>query len=203
VSTSGSSGRDDHGSRGATTRDQVLKTTRDLLAEHGTTGTGLNQIVAASGVSYGSVYHHFAGGKDELIAAAIGFAGDELSIGLVAVLDGSPTLDGAVSTFFAIGAAMLESSGFHRGCPIGTAIADGHDSEPIREAASAVFTTWHVTISDRAVHLGASQQVADQFASAVVALYEGALLVARAAQSTEPMLAASCAASELARAAVS
>ena len=46
-----------------------------LLAARGLDGTSFTEVLSASGAPRGSIYHHFPGGKDELIAAAIEVAG--------------------------------------------------------------------------------------------------------------------------------
>ncbi|WP_028658538.1 TetR/AcrR family transcriptional regulator [Nocardioides insulae] len=50
------------------TRRQVLEAARDVFIEKGYTGAGISDVVARSGSSVGSVYHHF-GGKSELYLA--------------------------------------------------------------------------------------------------------------------------------------
>jgi AcrR family transcriptional regulator len=50
------------------TRRQVLEAAREVFIEKGYTGAGISDVVARSGSSVGSVYHHF-GGKAELYLA--------------------------------------------------------------------------------------------------------------------------------------
>src|ERR1051326_426676 len=57
------------------TRDRILSATADLLRRKGYNGTGLKEIVKASEAPFGSIYHHFPGGKEELGAEAIRLAG--------------------------------------------------------------------------------------------------------------------------------
>lgn len=54
--------------RSAGTRKAVLDAARRLFNEKGYDGTNINDIVAASGVSVGSIYHQF-GGKKEVFRA--------------------------------------------------------------------------------------------------------------------------------------
>ena len=53
------------------TRTRILDTTADLFRRHGYTGTGMKQIVQAANAPFGSLYHHFPGGKEQLAAEVI------------------------------------------------------------------------------------------------------------------------------------
>ena len=174
-------------SRSSATRRQILDATTELLAERGTTATGFNQIVEASGVSYGSIYHQFSGGKAQLVGAAVEAAGAEIRDASDLALQLTPDLASAAALIFDHGAGLLVASDFRRGCPVGTAIADGHTVDQVRDAAAATFAAWNTVIVDRATALGMSRDDSERFASIVVSLYEGALLVARATRSVEPL----------------
>jgi AcrR family transcriptional regulator len=56
--------------RSAATRGALLAAARTLFAEHGFTGAGREDIVAAAGVTRGALYHHF-GSKEDLVAAVV------------------------------------------------------------------------------------------------------------------------------------
>jgi AcrR family transcriptional regulator len=45
------------------TKARILDTTAELFMRYGYTGTGLKQIVADANAPFGSLYHHFPGGK--------------------------------------------------------------------------------------------------------------------------------------------
>lgn len=53
-------------------RRRLLTTTARLIYRDGITATGVEGIAAAAGVAKMSLYRHFPGGKDELVAAALG-----------------------------------------------------------------------------------------------------------------------------------
>lgn len=62
----------------ATTRDtraRLLEASAQLFRRQGYAGTGLKQITAAGRAPWGSLYHFFPGGKEELGAAAIAHSG--------------------------------------------------------------------------------------------------------------------------------
>src|SRR4029453_13029068 len=82
---------DDHhsqdGDRGpvpSDSRRKMIESAAILLATRGLQGTAFSDVLERSGAPRGSVYHHFPGGKDQLVDAAIELAGDRA----LRVLDG-------------------------------------------------------------------------------------------------------------------
>lgn len=182
-------------SRADATRERLLVATEQLLAERGSHGAGLNEVCARSGVAYGSLYHQFPNGKSDLVATCVRRSGTAIGELLEAVLE-QMTLAEAVAAMFANGSAMLERSAFGRGCPVGTPAATS-DDDALRTAAAEVFARWRQAIATSARREGRTAREATDLASALVSLYEGALLVARTEQSTRPMRAAAAAAAVL------
>jgi TetR/AcrR family transcriptional repressor of lmrAB and yxaGH operons len=170
------------------TRAKLLDAAEQLLSMRGSHGCGLNEVCAVSGVAYGSLYHAFPGGKAELVAASITRSGAAVGDLLEALLADRPFPD-AVRTMFETAAATLEADDFTRGCPVGTPAA-GNSDEMVRADAARAFTRWSAIVADAALRAGYDAEAADRLGHALVALYEGAMLTARAARSVEPMLAA-------------
>ena len=56
--------------RGQATRAHLIEVATRLFAAHGYDGTSIEAVLAESGVSRGSLYHHFAG-KDALFLAVL------------------------------------------------------------------------------------------------------------------------------------
>jgi len=182
-------------SRADATRERLLVATEQLLAERGSHGAGLNEVCARSGVAYGSLYHQFPNGKSDLVATCVRRSGVAIGELLEAVLE-QMSLAEAVGVMFANGIVTVERSAFGRGCPVGTPAATS-DDEALRAAATEVFTRWRKAIAKRARREGRSARAADDLASVLVSLYEGALLVARTERSIRPLRAAASAATVL------
>jgi AcrR family transcriptional regulator len=64
--------------RGQATRAHVVDVAMRLFATHGYDGTSIEAVLAESGVSRGSLYHHFAG-KDALFLAVLEAVGARLT----------------------------------------------------------------------------------------------------------------------------
>ncbi|WP_372442056.1 TetR/AcrR family transcriptional regulator [Nocardioides limicola] len=56
-------------------RERLLRSSIALVRAHGVEGTGLTELLERSGTARRSIYQHFPGGKDELIAASTRAAG--------------------------------------------------------------------------------------------------------------------------------
>jgi AcrR family transcriptional regulator len=76
--------------RGTETVDRLLSTALDVFAESGQDGFTVNAVTAASGVSLGSLYHHF-GSFDGLAAALYSKCMAELFDALIAALQRTRT----------------------------------------------------------------------------------------------------------------
>ena len=67
------------GKRVGDTRTRIVATAVTLLGRRGTAGTTIEAVLARSGAPRGSVYHHFPGGRDEIVTDAVPFAGEEVA----------------------------------------------------------------------------------------------------------------------------
>jgi|SRR6266568_1038286 len=168
------------------TRDRLLEATAELLGRHGYQGTGVNAVLAASGTPNGSLYHHFPEGKDQLVAAAIERIGERTSELLVLAFEREPAV--ALELIFDWLATRLERDGFGSGCRVATPLADGGaDVVAVREAAARAFATWTDAISNALVARGWKTRAARATAASVICLFEGALLLGQAQQSTQAL----------------
>lgn len=171
-----------------------------LLARSGYHGFGLKKLSAAAGLPYGSIYHHFPGGKQEIAVAAITGTGALAGRALA----GAPAdVVATTSGLFEFMAAKLTSSEWAEGCPIGTPALDGGgDDEQVRAACAAAFDIMERAFSGLLVELGVPADTAADTATTVVAAYEGATLLARVRRSEAPLQVVQSAMATLVRAVV-
>ncbi len=117
-----------------------METSSDLFGRQGYSGTGLKAILAASEAPYGSLYHFFPGGKEELGVAALQASGQIYLRMVEAIFADGIDVVTATATFFEGAAAVVELSGFADACPIATvALEVASVSEALREAAAEAF----------------------------------------------------------------
>lgn len=170
------------------TRERIITTSAALFRRHGYTGTGMKQIVADARAPFGSVYHFFPGGKEDLGSATIRWSGSMYGLLLPAIFDPAPDVVTAVRTFFRLAGEDLRASGWADACPIATvALEVSSESEPLREACADVFEGWIEAGAERFADAGASPDDARALAIGMIAALEGAFVLARAQRSTEPL----------------
>lgn len=165
------------------TRDRILFATAELFRRQGYNGTGLKQVVAEADAPFGSLYHHFPGGKTELGDEVIRKAGAFFQALVTAVYDEEAAPEDAIRAVFTGAGETLEATDYEDACPIATvALEVASTDDRLRQATADVFEQWTVALTER---LGDRAQ-----ALAVIAALEGAFLLCRASRSTEPMAAA-------------
>ena len=53
----------------------MLVSAVEVLRERGAAGVTIDEVLARSGAPRGSVYHHFPGGRSQILREALNFAG--------------------------------------------------------------------------------------------------------------------------------
>ena len=114
----------------AATRDRIVNASAELFRRQGFNGTGVKQIVAEAQAPFGSLYHFFPGGKEELGAAAIRWSGGVYAQLLPAVFDPAPDVLTGVRDFFDGAADHLRETDYADACPIATVALEVSRSSP-------------------------------------------------------------------------
>ncbi|MEU7898309.1 TetR/AcrR family transcriptional regulator [Nonomuraea sp. NPDC049152] len=172
------------GLKGAETRARLLDATQELIEGGGYFGAGLNQVIAASGAPRGSLYFHFPGGKEELVGESVRRAGQEIGATMGELAEATSSVEEFVAGVLDWLGDRLEQSGWRKGCPVATvALETAATSDPLQEICSEVYTGWESALRE----LLTGREDADDLAVTILALAEGALLLARAHRSREPL----------------
>jgi AcrR family transcriptional regulator len=175
----------------STTKDRIIESSAELFRRQGYTGTGVKQIVAAANAPFGSVYHFFPGGKEQLGAETIRASG-QLYMQLFATIAlQAPDVVSAVGDFFAGAAETLRETDYADACPIATvALEVASTSEPLREATAEVFDSWIAGATEYFAAVDIPRDTARELAFTMLSLLEGAFIFCRAMRTTEPLEAA-------------
>jgi AcrR family transcriptional regulator len=171
----------------ASTRVRMLRSTALLMRERGARATSIDEVLRHSGAPRGSVYHHFPGGREQLLAEAVDYAGGVVAAG-IARWEPGELLTG-FDAFVAAYRETLLATDFRAGCPVVAVAVEAREDEdaaaPAR--AAAVFAQWDAALVDRFTAAGVLPARAHELATLVVAAIEGALVLARSRRSAEPL----------------
>jgi AcrR family transcriptional regulator len=172
----------------STTKERIVGAGAELFRLQGYTGTGVKQIVAEANAPFGSLYHFFPGGKEQLAAEVIRWSGAMYAELVTAVIDPAPDIVSAVDLFFTGAAQHLRDTDYEDACPIATvALEVASTSEPLREATAEVFDSWIDALVQRFSAAGLPDDVARELSIAMLGALEGAFVLSRAKRSTEPL----------------
>jgi AcrR family transcriptional regulator len=172
----------------------------ELFRRNGYAGTGLKQIVSEAGAPFGSLYHFFPGGKEQLGEEVIRTSG----LAYIALFDlfivPADDVVSGIEAFFAAGIATLEATDYVEGCPIATvALEVASTNEPLRQATADVFTAWIDAGTEKFARFGLGREAARTLTITAVNNLEGAFVLCRSLRDTEAMAVAGAATVDVAR----
>lgn len=167
--------------RQANGRQRVVVAAAEMLARHGLNATSIREMARRAGAPLGSTYHHFPGGKQQVVAEAVTFAGAHAGAGLDHHLQAGPVA--GVRGFLAMWRDILVRSDFHAGCPVmAAAVEEPIDDigEEVLLAAARVFSDWESKLVASMEAQGRDHESASELATLIVAGVEGAIVLCRA-----------------------
>jgi AcrR family transcriptional regulator len=172
----------------SSTRERIVETSAELFRTQGYAATGVKQIVTAAQAPFGSLYHFFPGGKEQLGAEAVRVSGALYALLIPTVFDPAPDPVTGVRDFFAGAAEHLVETDYADACPISTvALEVSSSSEIMREACAEVFESWIAAGAERFTREGVEPEKARELTIGMLAALEGAFVLARAMRTTEPL----------------
>ena len=173
------------------TREAILTAAAELMRARGYAAVGMKDIAAASGAPIGSLYHHFRGGKVQIVAEALANAGQAYGLLIPSIVDAYTDLGEAIEGVFGQAADDMAGTGFANMCPVASVAAEVADTvEELRQTSAAVFSGW---VDGGAAYFesrGLPQDRARDVTLALIGALEGAFVLARTLRSAEPLLAA-------------
>lgn len=176
--------------RKSDSRERMVLSAAALLREQGASATSIDRVLEHSGAPRGSVYHHFPGGRAQLIDEAVALAGDFITDLIENAMQTDDALE-AVDAFFALWRERLVESDFRAGCPIVAVAVETNDDAPqLARSAATVFARWKAALAALFVRHGVPEERSTRLAAFIIAAVEGAVIMCRAERSTAPLEAA-------------
>ena len=166
----------------------MVETAAELFRQQGYHATAFSEVVARSGAPRGSIYFHFPGGKEELAVAAAALASDEAAASVEAASRQARDAAGFARAVTAFVCQRLESSDFRKGCAVATMVLElAPHVEPVRVEFDKGFMVWRRGMAAEFARYGYEPARADALAVLFMSALEGALIIARAARTVEPL----------------
>jgi TetR/AcrR family transcriptional repressor of lmrAB and yxaGH operons len=167
------------------TREKMIGGAALLISQRGVQGTSFSEVLELTDTPRGSIYHHFPGGKDELVAEAISLLG---SVVTERIRNAEANQPEQVAEAFAQGwREFVEATDLKSVCVMSAVtVGAGADSEGLLPVVAAGFASWRDALAHAYTRTGLSKPDSRRLALTSIAALEGAMIVARAEQSMEP-----------------
>jgi AcrR family transcriptional regulator len=165
-----------------TDRAELLPLLGEVFRAHGYEGASLALIAEATSLGKGSLYHHFPGGKQQMVAEVLAGIDAWFGQNIFAPLRETDDSAGAI-------VAMLHNvddyfrSG-HRVCLVGV-IALGSSRDIFADQVNAYFARWQDALAGALRRSGLSLALARQRSEDALLTIQGALVLARARDDTK------------------
>lgn len=173
-----------------TPRERMVLSAAQLVRIHGVGATGMRDVVAHAEAPRGSLQHYFPGGKDQLIAEAVAWAGDYAArrVGRMLAKLTDPTPGKLFEAMAAQWRDEFTDRGFDGGCPLVATVADtAATSDSLREAAGKAFDGWQRPVAAALAELGVPTARSTSLAVLMLSTLEGAIVLARAHHDVAPL----------------
>jgi|ERR1700722_96009 len=177
--------------RGAVTRDRIVRAAADLMFIKGVHGTTLDEIRGATGTSKSQLYRHFPD-KDALVHAVIALRGQEVIERETQRLGRLSSFSGLIRWRNAIVQVNSLQGGAY-GCALGSMANElADEDEHARESLNQLFKSWEQLIAAGLRRMQAKGTLSpkaepEPLAIGLMAALQGGYLLANTAHDVRPM----------------
>lgn len=176
-------------SKGANTRIRILDTAQEIVLRQGFSGTSIDEIIDAAGITKGGFFYHFRG-KADLARALMERYLEQDAIFYSAIVERAEELVDdplqRVLVFLKLYAeAMADLPSVHPGCLIASFAYESQQFDPaVREMAAAGALRWRSIFADRMQPVLANYEMVEKVDPAdlgdhFVSLLEGGIVMSR------------------------
>lgn len=173
-------------------RNRLVVAAARMFQERGVAATSMHDIKRAAEVSSGSLYHHFPTKKGLALAVISERVRAEVAATWIAAVRNADNAATGILTVFDSVITLLDRNGSVSGCPLGNLAVELSLADPeIRRALAQEYGTWRSAIEDRVREDYArgeatfvTEQTIESFSYVVVAMFSGAMAIAKTEQRT-------------------
>jgi TetR/AcrR family transcriptional regulator, lmrAB and yxaGH operons repressor len=158
-------------------KDKAIAAIAELFREHGYHGTSYSQIIKASGLGKGSLYHYFPGGKEEIVKAVLKQINYWFETNVFTPLNTNEPPEKVLSKMFATVNTYFDSG--QRICLLG-AFALYDAKEPFSQEIKSYFQRWIEALNFYLQRQGLSAKESQHLAHSAMVAIQGGLVMAQA-----------------------
>jgi len=162
--------------RSTLVRKEIVGHVCGVFRSHGYEGTTMAVLSQATGLQKSSLYHHFPGGKNEMLETAVLATIVELERRVFRFLDTND--DAAERIAQVLEGFEIYTNGGRRSCLLAV-IAQSSVAENFKSRIGAQFSAWITRLSTTLVEFGHGQKSADTLALETLETLYGSLVVGR------------------------
>jgi AcrR family transcriptional regulator len=173
-------------------RRRILDVATAAFQTRGYHSTSTHDIMREAGVTGGALHHHFPTKKALGLAVIRDRVAQAVEETWIEPIRTAPTAAAGIRNVFQQIAATIDARGTVLGCPLNNLALELSLADPeFQHAVQAVFERWRTAIAEKLradQAAGALKNVdPEHLATFIVAVYSGAMALAKAQQSSEPL----------------
>jgi AcrR family transcriptional regulator len=177
----------------AAMRRRVLDAAAAAFQARGYHSTSTHDLMREAGVTGGALHHHFPTKKALGLAVIRDRVAQAVEETWIEPLRTAPTALAGLREAFEQIAAAIDARGTVLGCPLNNLALELSLADPeFRRAVQSVFERWQAALAEKLRADQAAGALRDgdpeQLAAFIVATYSGAMAMAKARQSSEPLV---------------
>lgn len=161
---------------------EVVNRILPVFRSYGYDGASLTMLSKAAGLSRGSLYHHFPGGKQEMAQAVLARSGAAFSRLIIAPLSHGAPADEKI-------AAMLSGvKNYYQGDPpicLMNSLTLGEGRELFSDSVAQAVDAWHKALKNTLVSVMPTPDAAGSKATMMIERIQGCLIIARVSGNRE------------------
>lgn len=166
-------------------KETLTEVTSELIRNKGYYGTGINEILAGAGIPKGSLYHHFPGGKDELIEAALKQAALQYAGEFKNAMKGKGSAVEGLKSVVDVYIDKINKTNDYMACPLAAVSLDvSGQNEKLRLACESMFEFW-ILVTTAYLEYKNVKKSREKAESFMIRL-EGAILLSQVQRSARP-----------------
>jgi TetR/AcrR family transcriptional regulator, lmrAB and yxaGH operons repressor len=170
------------------TKSLLIDTATNLFQQKGYKSVGLNEILKASNVTKGALYHHFPNGKEELLITCLHGLNEAITTDIEAIFSRHLSTKDAILSMIDKLIHNFEKNGTIIGYTFSSIVSEmATMSEPVRTACSALYENIQHIYYEKLIREGYSNESASAISLFMTASIEGAMMLCLTQKSTAPL----------------